>query len=167
MTGNDEAEVVTTARSLNAESSSGGDGSAGEGGSGAGGTSVMREWVDELTGRTDRANSGLRVPSDEEITTLVGIFPDVGREVVIAALQRRYVSQFFCFETTDVWRMQLRMCCTVVRLFGSAALLRVSRVHDAGSYCLVIIDHLAHCYLFFYASSPNLEVAAETLLMPS
>ena len=90
--GNDEAEVVTTARSLNAESSSGGGGSTGEGGSGTGGTSVMREWVDELTGRTDRANSGLRVPSDEEITTLTGIFPDVAREVVIAALQRRYVS---------------------------------------------------------------------------
>jgi hypothetical protein len=50
---------------------------------------VVREWVNELTGRTERANSGIRVPSETEVTTLVGIFPNIEREVVVAALQRR------------------------------------------------------------------------------
>lgn len=52
--------------------------------------SVMREWVDELTGRTDRANAGLRVPNETEISTLTSMFPTLEREVVVGALQRRY-----------------------------------------------------------------------------
>jgi hypothetical protein len=52
-------------------------------------TSVMREWVDELTGRTERANVGLRVPAEAEITHLTSIFPSIEREVVVGALQRR------------------------------------------------------------------------------
>ncbi|KIM46525.1 hypothetical protein M413DRAFT_17145 [Hebeloma cylindrosporum] len=51
--------------------------------------SVMREWVDELTGRADRENVGLRVPTDAEITHLTSMFPTIGREVIVAALQRR------------------------------------------------------------------------------
>jgi hypothetical protein len=51
--------------------------------------SVMREWVDQLTGRADRENVGLRVPTDAEITRLTGIFPTIDREVVVGALQRR------------------------------------------------------------------------------
>ncbi|KZT29415.1 hypothetical protein NEOLEDRAFT_1085321 [Neolentinus lepideus HHB14362 ss-1] len=50
--------------------------------------SVMREWVNELTGRAERASSGLRVPSETEITNLMSIFPDLQRDVVVAALQR-------------------------------------------------------------------------------
>ncbi|KDQ64190.1 hypothetical protein JAAARDRAFT_218868 [Jaapia argillacea MUCL 33604] len=50
--------------------------------------SVVREWVDELTGRTDRASAGLRAPTEAEITHLTSIFPDVQRDVVVAALQR-------------------------------------------------------------------------------
>ncbi|KAF4619612.1 hypothetical protein D9613_004924 [Agrocybe pediades] len=50
--------------------------------------SVMREWVDELTGRADRANAGLRVASETEIFTLTSMFPTLEREVVIGALQR-------------------------------------------------------------------------------
>jgi hypothetical protein len=51
----------------------------------------MREWVDELTGRVDRANAGLRVPTDTEITQLTSMFPTLEREVVVGALQRRSV----------------------------------------------------------------------------
>ena len=53
------------------------------------GPSVMREWVDELTGRADRANAGLRVPTESEINHLTAMFPTLEREVVIGALQRR------------------------------------------------------------------------------
>ncbi|KAF8806245.1 hypothetical protein BYT27DRAFT_7295085 [Phlegmacium glaucopus] len=56
-------------------------------------SSVMREWVDELTGRVDRANAGLRVPTDTEITHLTSMFPSLDREVVVGALQRRSVPQ--------------------------------------------------------------------------
>lgn len=50
--------------------------------------SVVREWVDELTGRSERASTGMRVPSEAEIVQLTGMFPDVQREVIIGALQR-------------------------------------------------------------------------------
>ena len=53
--------------------------------------SVMREWVDEFTGRVDRANAGLRVPTDMEIAQLTIMFPALEREVVVGALQRRSV----------------------------------------------------------------------------
>jgi CUE domain len=49
----------------------------------------MREWVNELTGRVDRASTGIRVPAEAEITQLMSIFPDVQRDVIVAALQRR------------------------------------------------------------------------------
>ncbi|KAF8272102.1 hypothetical protein EI94DRAFT_1567051 [Lactarius quietus] len=55
------------------------------------GPSVMREWVNELTGRVDRASTGIRVPTEDEISQLTGIFPDVHRDVIVAALQRRWV----------------------------------------------------------------------------
>ncbi|KAG8890495.1 hypothetical protein FRB98_007842 [Tulasnella sp. 332] len=48
--------------------------------------SAMSEWVDELTGR--RGGQGLRVPTDEEISTLTGMFPGLPREQVVSALQR-------------------------------------------------------------------------------
>ena len=77
-------EVITTARSprLGATSRTHDN---------ANSESVMREWVDELTGRADRANAGLRVPTDAEITHLTSMFPSLQREVLIAALQRRSV----------------------------------------------------------------------------
>lgn len=53
------------------------------------GTSVMREWVNELTGRTERENAGIRVPSEAEITQITSMFPDVQRQAAIGALQRR------------------------------------------------------------------------------
>lgn len=50
---------------------------------------MVREWVDELTGRTERAAAGLRVLSEAEISQLTGIFPDLRREDIVGALQRR------------------------------------------------------------------------------
>lgn len=52
----------------------------------------MREWVNELTGRAERASTGIRVPSEAEISQVMSMFPDVQRDVVVGALQRRYVS---------------------------------------------------------------------------
>lgn len=75
----DTEEVVTTARP---------SGSTVEGTAGAPGTSVMREWVNELTGRAQRPSAGLRVPTEAEITQLTSMFPDVQREVVVGVLQR-------------------------------------------------------------------------------
>jgi hypothetical protein len=51
-------------------------------------TSVMRDWVNELTGSGDR---GLRVPTETEINQVTAMFPNVGRDTVVGALQRRYV----------------------------------------------------------------------------
>jgi hypothetical protein len=53
------------------------------------GPSVVREWVDELTGRAERASTGIRVPPEAEIMQLTSMFPDVQREVIVGALQRR------------------------------------------------------------------------------
>ncbi|TFY69180.1 hypothetical protein EVG20_g3250 [Dentipellis fragilis] len=80
----DEGEVVTTARPSRQTAAATAAGAAG----GPGSTSVMREWVNELTGRAERASTGLRVPSEAEITQLMAMFPDVQRDVVVAALQR-------------------------------------------------------------------------------
>lgn len=54
------------------------------------GTSVMREWVNELTGRSGLA-VGIRAPTDAEITQVSTMFPDMSRETVTSALQRRFV----------------------------------------------------------------------------
>jgi hypothetical protein len=51
--------------------------------------SVVREWVNELTGRAERAGTGMRVPPETEIAQLTSMFPDVQREVVVGTLQRR------------------------------------------------------------------------------
>jgi len=49
--------------------------------------SVVREWVNELTGRTaDPAR--IRTPTEAEISQLTAMFPDVSRERITRALQR-------------------------------------------------------------------------------
>ena len=53
------------------------------------GRSVVREWVNGLTGRAERGTVGIHVPSEPEILELTTIFPNVGREVIVSALQRR------------------------------------------------------------------------------
>jgi len=71
-TGNEE--VITTARPSTGTEETGG--------------SVVREWVNELTGRNEQGTTGVRVPSDAEITHLTTMFPNVQRAVVVGALQR-------------------------------------------------------------------------------
>jgi hypothetical protein len=90
-------EIITTGRSggggVQAPGTRADPGSGHGGGpsqNGSTGTSVVREWVNELTGRSDRA--GVRVPPEAEISQLMVMFPDVQREVVLGALQRRYVA---------------------------------------------------------------------------
>ncbi|KAG6867876.1 hypothetical protein C0993_009918 [Termitomyces sp. T159_Od127] len=90
-----DEEVITTARPAAASSSEVATllhrhADPALGGASAGTSSVMREWVDELTGRTGQAAAGIRVPPEEEIYQLTAMFPDVQRDVVVAALQRRY-----------------------------------------------------------------------------
>jgi len=53
-------------------------------------TSVMRDWVNELTGR-DGSSPGLRIPSEAEISQVSAMFPNVSRETVVGALQGRCV----------------------------------------------------------------------------
>ncbi|KAI0068547.1 hypothetical protein BV25DRAFT_1910318 [Artomyces pyxidatus] len=77
-----EEEVVTTARPAAPPPA------ATEASATAGSGSVVREWVNELTGRGERASAGLRVPSDAEVTQLTNMFPDVDMAAVVGALQR-------------------------------------------------------------------------------
>jgi len=78
-TGEDEGPITTARRnpSLTTTDNSGGGTT----------TSVMRDWVNELTGR-DGSSSGLRIPSEAEISQVSAMFPNVGRETVVGALQR-------------------------------------------------------------------------------
>ncbi|TFK25984.1 hypothetical protein FA15DRAFT_616764 [Coprinopsis marcescibilis] len=78
-------EVITTARPSGPETATPGS-SIGTNLNPGG--SVMREWVNELTGRSETASSGVRAPSEAEISQLTTMFPDLDREVVIGALQR-------------------------------------------------------------------------------
>jgi hypothetical protein len=51
------------------------------------GGSVVREWVEGLTGR---GQTGIRIPTDAEITQLTTMFPDIQRDVLVGTLQRRF-----------------------------------------------------------------------------
>jgi hypothetical protein len=84
-----EDEAITTAHEPRTEDSTRSTTSGSRGAADQPGPSVMREWVNELTGRVDRASTGIRVPTDAEISQLTSIFPDLQREVVVGALQRR------------------------------------------------------------------------------
>ncbi|KAK8869937.1 hypothetical protein IAR55_000505 [Kwoniella newhampshirensis] len=46
-------------------------------------TAAMGEWVSEMTGR-----SGTRAPTEEEISALSNMFPNLGRDLIVRALQR-------------------------------------------------------------------------------
>lgn len=81
-------EVITTAVTPPARP----DNRADAVGAGIPGQSVVREWVDELTGRTERAASGLRVPSENEISQVTNMFSNLPREDIVRALQRRCAS---------------------------------------------------------------------------
>jgi len=83
-----EDEVITTAHTPRTERSARPTTDDPHGAAEQPGPSVMREWVNELTGRVDRASTGIRVPTEAEISQLLGIFPDLQRDVIVAALQR-------------------------------------------------------------------------------
>jgi len=83
-----EDEVITTAPTSRTEGSTRPATNGSRGATDQPGPSVMREWVNELTGRVDRASTGIRVPTDVEVSQLMSIFPDLQREVIVAALQR-------------------------------------------------------------------------------
>ncbi|KAI0303978.1 hypothetical protein BC826DRAFT_980734 [Russula brevipes] len=84
-----EDEVITTAHTPHTERFTRSTTNGPRGASEQPGPSVVREWVNELTGRVDRASTGIRVPTEAEISQLTSIFPDLQRDVVVAALQRR------------------------------------------------------------------------------
>ncbi|THV08140.1 hypothetical protein K435DRAFT_641439 [Dendrothele bispora CBS 962.96] len=68
------------------------------------GTSVVREWVHELTGRPDGTTAGMRVPPEAEINQLTVMFPDISREAIVGALQRRYSLTVFAMVLhADKW----------------------------------------------------------------
>jgi len=106
--GNDE--VVTTSRSATQGSSPRirtVDASVGARNSAAlSRSSVVREWVDELTGRADRINSGMQIPTEAEISQLTTMFPAVRREVVVRALQGRLVTTPFSVHDSINFRVQ-------------------------------------------------------------
>ncbi|KAI0032938.1 hypothetical protein K488DRAFT_8710, partial [Vararia minispora EC-137] len=80
-----EPEPITTARQQPGRFSTNVNGTTRDAGA-----SVMREWVNELTGRAERASTGIRrVPPEAEIAQVMAMFPDLQRDVVVAALQRR------------------------------------------------------------------------------
>jgi len=81
-------EVITTARTAPAATQLRGPDEVDDDSNDATGPSVVREWVDELTGRAERASTGIRVPAEAEIVQLTGMFPDVQQEVIVGALQR-------------------------------------------------------------------------------
>jgi len=87
--GEDEGPITTARRNPSSTTrlSAGGRGDDSRGGTT---TSVMRDWVNELTGR-DGSSSGIRIPSEAEISQVSAMFPNVGRETVVGALQRRCV----------------------------------------------------------------------------
>jgi hypothetical protein len=68
-------EVITTARTAPGGATPRTATAHDEESSGDTGPSVMREWVNELTGRTERANAGIRVPPEAEILQLTTMFP--------------------------------------------------------------------------------------------
>ncbi|KAG7097413.1 hypothetical protein E1B28_004760 [Marasmius oreades] len=85
-------EVVTTARPT-AGAATGGNNTtsrlrAAARPSAEAGASVVREWVHELTGRTDGTSAGVRIPTETEISQITSMFPDISREAVVGALQR-------------------------------------------------------------------------------
>ncbi|KAI9513286.1 hypothetical protein F5148DRAFT_288017 [Russula earlei] len=84
-----EDEVITTAPTPRTDHSTRSIPNGSHGATEQPGPSVMREWVNELTGRVDRASTGIRVPAEAEISQLMNIFPDLQRDVIVAALQRR------------------------------------------------------------------------------
>jgi len=82
--GDEDEGPITTARQSPSSTTRDGRGDNSRGGTT---TSVMRDWVNELTGR-DRTSPSLRIPNEAEISQVLAMFPNVGRETVVGVLQR-------------------------------------------------------------------------------
>lgn len=89
----EDEEPITTARQNPSPASRLSIGRRGDNSRGGTTTSVMRDWVNELTGR-DGSSPALRIPTEAEISQVSAMFPNVGRETVVGALQRRYACGF-------------------------------------------------------------------------
>ncbi|KAG6378971.1 hypothetical protein JVT61DRAFT_13259 [Boletus reticuloceps] len=76
-------EVVTTARPPTPTTQGDSVPSQAQGEAG----SVVREWVNELRGRTEDP-ARIRTPSEAEISQVTAMFPDISRELITRALQR-------------------------------------------------------------------------------
>ncbi|KAI0005120.1 hypothetical protein BJV74DRAFT_875657 [Russula compacta] len=72
-----EDEVITTAHPSRTERSARST------------TGIHVEPLSNLGHQVDRASTGIRVPTEAEISQLMSIFPDLQRDVIVAALQRR------------------------------------------------------------------------------
>jgi hypothetical protein len=103
------------------------------------GGSVVREWVNELTGRNEQGTTGVRVPSDAEITQLTTMFPNMQRAVIVGALQRRLA---FLLSREIVSGSDM---CLVVQ---------TSR---AQLNCSWLPDDFGLAYIFFVETSPHSE----------
>lgn len=88
--GDEDEGPITTARQSTSSVTRLSAGGRGDNPRGGVTTSVMRDWVNELTGR-DGTSPRLRMPSEPEISQVLAMFPNVGRETVVGALQRRCV----------------------------------------------------------------------------
>ncbi|KAF8622179.1 hypothetical protein AX15_007291 [Amanita polypyramis BW_CC] len=74
-------EVITTARTPPARSHSENEPS-----NSGQRSSVVRRWVDQLSGRAER-DSAVHIPTEEQISTMTDMFPQVPREIIVNALQ--------------------------------------------------------------------------------
>jgi membrane associated rhomboid family serine protease len=85
-----DEEVVTTARppAPTTHTDSAPSQAQGEAGN------VVREWVNELRGRTEDP-ARIRTPSEVEISQVAAMFPDISRELITRALQRTCVHNQF------------------------------------------------------------------------
>lgn len=79
-------EVITTARTSTPTTQTDATPPQGQGEAG----SVVREWVNELRGRTEDP-ARIRTPSEAEISQVAAMFPDISRELITRALQRTCV----------------------------------------------------------------------------
>jgi len=84
--GSADEEVVTTARPSVSTTQADSAPSQVQGEAG----SVVREWVNELRGRTEDP-ARIRTPSEAEISQVAAMFPDTSRELITRALQRTCV----------------------------------------------------------------------------
>lgn len=133
------------------------------------GSGIVRQWVTELTGAarpSSTAQGTVRVPSDEEIQILTGMFPDVARDVVLGVLQRRYVISFALPKLSLLYVFSFGL---ILEAWSSCSD-RDHRAHISFhawvsiSFQIPAVDRHSAYDQSVLLCSPNIEAAAETLL---